>query len=94
MVSGRALRRHFAALGIPAQKVVRKKESGAYVADFFIPEMDDPIASSVVWARRIQSTFPTAHIISTHDTIASWRPGNPVIYATVVFFLPEDSNAA
>lgn len=85
--------RHLVALGVAAQKVVRKQETGDYVADFFIPEMDDPIPPATEWARQIRRVLPEAHIIDTHDTIAAWRAGQPVIYATVVFQLSEQDAA-
>ncbi|MCA9913992.1 MAG: hypothetical protein KC496_11610 [Anaerolineae bacterium] len=85
MLSGRAMRRHLASMGVPAQKVVRKQASGDYVADFFIPQMEQPIAPAREWAQRIRATVPQAQIKNTHDTVAEWRPGKPVIYATVTF---------
>ena len=93
MVSGRAIWRHLVASGIEAQKVVRKRETGDYIADFFVPDMKDPIASSKEWAWRIRQILPDAAIVDTHDTVAGWRPGQPVIHATVIFRLPEDNAA-
>jgi poly-gamma-glutamate capsule biosynthesis protein CapA/YwtB (metallophosphatase superfamily) len=90
LISGRALCRHLTSLGVPAQKIVRKQETGDYLADFFVPEMTEPVAPAKEWARRIQEVLPSARIIDTHDTIAAWRPNRPVIYATVIFKL-EDS---
>lgn len=85
MLSGRELRRHLVSLGVDVQKVVRKRETGDYVADFYIPDMDDPIQPAREWAKQIRRALPQVHILDTHDTIAAWRPGQPVIYATVVF---------
>lgn len=85
MLSGRAMRRHLTSLGVPAQKVVRKQASGDYVADFYVPQMEQPVPSAQEWASRIRRSLPQARIKDTHDTIADWRPGNPVIYATVTF---------
>lgn len=85
MVSGRAMCKHLVSLGIPAQKIVRKQETGDYVADFFVPEMSEPIAPAKDWAERIKAAMPDVRIIDTHDTIAAWRPNRPVIYATVIF---------
>lgn len=85
MLSGRAMCRHLMSLGVVVQKVVRKRETGDYVADFFIPDMDDAIAPASQWAQVIRRALPDAKIIDTHDTIASWRPDQPVIHATVVF---------
>ena len=79
------MRRHLDALGVPAQKVVLKRETHHYVAEFFVPEMSAAIAPAHDWARRIQQVLPSANIIDTHDTVADWRSGDPVILATVVF---------
>lgn len=85
MLSGRAMCRHLVSLGVPAQKIVRKQETGDYVAEFFVPEMSQPIAPAREWARLIREALPSVRIIDTHDTIAAWRPQQPVIYATVIF---------
>ena len=93
MLSGRAMRRHLESLGVEAQKIVRKRETGDYVADFYIPEMHEPIAPAKEWAQRIRAVLPTARIVDTHDTIAAWRPDKPVIYATVIFQLADEEAA-
>ncbi len=77
--------RHLISAGVAAQKVVRKRETGDYVADFFIPDMDEEIPPADVWAKQIQRVLPDALILDTHNTIAAWRTGQPVIYATVIF---------
>ena len=77
--------RHLISAGVAAQKVVRKRESGDYVADFFIPDMDEAIPPAHEWAAQIQAVLPSARILDTHNTIAAWRIGQPVIYATVSF---------
>ena len=90
MLTGRAMRRHLETLGVVAQKIVRKRETGDYVAEFFVPEMAVAIPPADEWAGRIMEVLPDAKIINTHDTVAAWRPSRPVIYATVIFKLIED----
>lgn len=90
MLSGCAMRRHLETLGVVAQKIVRKRETGDYVAEFFVPEMAVAIPPADEWAERILDALPDAKIINTHDTIAAWRPAKPVIYATVIFQLVDD----
>lgn len=85
--------RHLLASGVAVQKVVRKRETGDYVADFFIPEMTDSIPPASEWAMQISQVLPDANILDTHDTTAAWRSGEPVIYATVVFRLSEQDIA-
>jgi hypothetical protein len=89
MLSGRALRRHLETLGVTSQKIVRKRETGHYVAEFFVPQMAVAILPADEWAERILEVLPDAQIINTHDTIAAWRPSQPVIFATVIFQLAE-----
>lgn len=91
MLTGRAMYRHLVSLGIDVQKVVRKRETGNYVADFFVPQMQNSIAPADEWARKIRTVLPSASIIDTHDTIADWRSGEPVIYASVAFSFSSDS---
>jgi hypothetical protein len=85
--------RHLKTLGITAQKIVRKRETGDYVAEFFVPEMAVAIPPANEWAERIMEALPHAQIITTHDTIAAWRPNRPVIYATVIFQLADEDAA-
>lgn len=89
MLSGRAMCKHLVSLGIPAQKIVRKQETGDYVVDFFVFELSEPVAPAKEWVELIKAQLPSVRIIDTHDTIASWRPNQPVIYATVIFQLAE-----
>lgn len=93
MLSGRAMRRHLEILGVMSQKIVRKRETGNYVAEFFVPEMAVAISPADEWAERIQDVLPDAQIINTHDTIAAWRPNKPVIFATVIFQLADEDAA-
>lgn len=90
-MSGRAMQQHMDMLGIPAQKVVRKRQTGDYVADFFVPDMNQPVLSAEIWAQQIRVRLPKSRVLSTHNTVADWRPGSPVIQATVIFTLPEDA---
>jgi len=92
-MSGQAMRRHLGSLGLYAQKIVRKKGTGYYVADFYVPEMAEAIPCAQSWAQHIQALLPGAEVIATQDTVADWRPGQPVIYATVVFRLCEEHAA-
>lgn len=88
-VSGRQICRELVELNVAAQKVVWKQDTGDYVADFFVPEMQEATKPAAEWAKLIKKALPTARIMDTHDTKAVWRPGKPVIYATVIFRLPE-----
>lgn len=93
MLSGRAMQRRLVGLGIAVQKVVRKRETGDYVAEFFVPDMNSAIASAHDWALSIQTALPQARIIDTHDIIANWRPTQPIISATVIFRLSDPQAA-
>ncbi len=85
---GRELALRLHSVGIPVQKVVRKRQSGYYTAEFFVPNLETEIEPAAVWARLIQRCFDGhATIIAAQDTIADWRPGKPVICAIVTFAL-------
>lgn len=89
-LTGAAMKRLLQEAGIPVQKVVRKRNNGYFMADFFVPDMQTPVASSAQWANRIRRQFDQqVTIINTNDTVATWRPGQPTIYATVTFDLHE-----
>jgi len=71
--------------GIDVQKVERKRSTGHYIADFYVPEMRDPVPPASTWARAIAQAG--LRVLGTADTVADWRPDQPVICATVTFTL-------
>lgn len=73
--------------GIAAQKVVCRRRNGHYVADFYVPEMQEPVRPAGEWAQVIARHG--LEIIDTADTIAGWRPDRPVICATVTFVVRD-----
>jgi hypothetical protein len=78
-------------VGIEAQKVVRQRETGFYIADFYVPGMEMPIRPSQDWAYIIQQRLPDLTVIDTSDTVAGWRSDKPVIWASVTFVMrPSD----
>jgi hypothetical protein len=81
-MSGRAMKQHLISLGLLVQDV--RKRDNAYEAGFHTPHFDKT-DSAKTWASRICDVIPNAEIVATHDTIASWRDGTPVIYASVIF---------
>lgn len=86
VLSGPAMRRHLLAQGITAQRVTYKRQRGCYVAEFYVPEMQTPVAPAGTWARQI--TACGLRVLNTEDTIATWRAGQPVIHAAVTFAPP------
>lgn len=85
--NGREMQAHLARLGIRAQKVTRKRFSGHFVAEFFVPNLEASVPPARDWAARIQQQLGGASIIAAHDTRAAWRPGQPIIAASVTFAL-------
>jgi hypothetical protein len=75
------------AVGIDAQKVTRRRHSGHYVADFFVPNLQEPVNPSNFWAENISQRVDGLKIIEHEDTVADWRAGQPVIWASVTFAL-------
>jgi hypothetical protein len=84
-LSGPQMQQLMQDMGINAQKVVRSRASGHYVADFFVPGMSVPVDSSRQWARTMQQRINGLKVIETNDTVAGWRSDNPIIWATVTF---------
>jgi hypothetical protein len=93
-MNGRAMATLLSEAGIRAQKVIRKRESDTYIADFYTPEMKTDVPSAQQWAKEIKQTFPgKVTIIQLDDLRADWREGCPIIAATVTFtFKDEDAS--
>ncbi|MDX1992182.1 MAG: hypothetical protein SF029_07325 [bacterium] len=83
--SGPAMQERLKLVGIHAQKVVRHRDTGLYVADFFVPGMETPIRPSQDWAGLMEERLVGLTIISMNDTVADWRSDRPVIWASVTF---------
>lgn len=85
--TGPAMQECLKEVGIYAQKVIRHRDTGHYVADFYVPGMQTPIQPSENWASMIQQRLAGLTIIDTSDTVAGWRSDKPVIWASVTFTL-------
>ena len=84
-MNGREMKVLLAEAGIRAQKVIRKYDTGLYIADFYVPEMKTSVPSAQDWGKTITQAFPQATIIQADDMRADWREGRPIIAATVTF---------
>lgn len=87
VLSGPAMREHLSRLGIEPQKVTFKRDARHYIADFYVPEMQIPVRPAREYAHIMQQRLQGVRIIETHDTVATWRSGQPIIFATVAFTL-------
>lgn len=83
--SGPVMYRRLKKAGIPVQKVVRRMDSGDYIAEAYHPGMEHPVESSFSIASQIQAMIDGVRVISCNDKIAEWRDGQPVIWASVTF---------
>jgi hypothetical protein len=81
-VVGEALRR----AGINPEQVKRKRATGEYIADFYVPGMGEPVHGKKYWQRKI-AALPGVEIVKTDEIRATWRPGKPIISASVMFNL-------
>lgn len=90
MPSGPVMCRHLQRAGIPVRKVVRRIDSGDYIAEAYHPGMQRAVESAFSIASQIQSSITGARIISCNDKIAEWRDGQPVIWASVTFKMIAD----
>lgn len=83
--SGPMMRDYLRSVGIEAQQVTQRRETGHYVAEFYQNKMQAPVEPSQAWANVIRERLSNSVIIDRYDTIADWRPGKPVIWASVTF---------
>jgi hypothetical protein len=85
LLTGPKMQARLKASGIDARQVTRSRRTGYYVADFYSPGMQSPVTPARVWAERIQQRVGGLTIVDRDDTVADWRDGQPVIYASVTF---------
>lgn len=75
------------ARGIQAGSVRRNRRTGVYAIRFGAADVTNFASSGTdsaqLWAQRIQEQFDGVEIIDTYDTVADWRPQQPVLFATV-----------
>ncbi|GEM_PF-2277409 len=90
-LSGAVVCRRLQQAGIPIKKVVRRIESGDYIAEAYHPGMQDPVESSFTIASQMQAVMDGIRVISCNDKIAEWRDGQPVIWASVTFKMHDNS---
>ncbi len=83
--SGPVMCRRLKKAGIPVQKVVRRLDTGEYIAEAYHPGMEHPVESSFSIASKIQAMIDGVRVVSCNDKIAEWRDGQPVIWASVTF---------
>ena len=98
-MTGPAMKQYLTTLGIPAQRVTRKRKTGEYVADFFIsPTLDEQITSkhavlpAKTYARMLREKIPDARITGAGEWKTDWRddPAEHVRYeAHITFIVPE-----
>lgn len=85
---GKAVLHQLHAVGLDAFNCKKKRGRNVFEVDFKVPDVDDFHAPGIdpadVWAQRIMSRFKNAKVTFTHDTVATWRPHQPVIAASVI----------
>ncbi len=84
-LTGPAMKIQLESAGITPRSVTRRQDSGFYVAEFYNTRMQDPVQPSRVYANAIEERLGELEIVDTHDTVADWRPGQPIIWASVTF---------
>lgn len=103
-LTGPAMRQYLTALGIPAQRVTRKRKTGEYVTNFFVPPaIDEPITNrhsvlpAQAYVNMLREKMPDARITSAGEWKTDWRddPAEHVRYeVTITFIVPETFAAA
>jgi len=97
--TGPAMLKMLAELDIPARRVTRRRKTGEYVADFFIPpDFDETITQkhavlpAPVYASMVRERLPGAQITGVGEWKTDWRinPAEQVRYEVfVAFTVPE-----
>ena len=85
IVYGKQMRDRLKIAGVPVEKVTRKRATGHYLAEFYVPGLKDGVDSAAIYAGMIKSGLTNVRVINAHDTCAHWRDGQPVIMASVEF---------
>jgi hypothetical protein len=103
-MTGPAMKHYLTTLGIPVQRVTRKRKTGEYVAGFFTPPaIDEPITSkhavlpAQTYANMLREKLPDARITGAGEWKTDWRddPAEHVRYeAFITFIVPETFTAA
>lgn len=77
----------FSATASPANLIVKRPRTGewagCYVAEF--GDMQHVCDSARSWRVRIEQALRGAQVMVVEDRTATWRVGNPIIHAMVVF---------
>lgn len=85
-LNGREMQARLEKSGIRAQKVVKRRYTGHYTAEFYTPTLDAAVAPAREWSERIERGLGNiVQILEARDTCADWRPGKPIIAASVTF---------
>lgn len=84
--------------GIDAANVTRNRRTGVYTVKFASPNMHDFDARGTepahVWAQRIEDAFTDIEIVDTYDSVAEWRPQQPILFASVFCRVIEKQKSA
>ena len=94
-MTGPAMQRHLMTLGVPARQVVRKRATGEYVADFFVPPAlgeaishKHEVLPAQTYAAMLREKLPGARITGMGEQTTHWRddPAERVRYEVYVAF--------
>lgn len=97
-LQGKRLLSALRARGIEADNVTRNRRTGVYTVKFSAPNMNNFYSRGTdparVWAQRIEACFDDVEIIDTYDSVAEWRPQQPILFATVFLRVIERQKTA
>jgi len=93
--TGREMQAYLKKRGVAStlRKVVKRRFTGHYTAEFYAPNLDSSVASATEFAKQIEKALPV-EVIEARDTRAEWRPGKPIIAASVTFAVTGKALAA
>lgn len=92
-LQGKRLLSALRAKGIEADNVTRNRRTGVYTVKFAAPNMSNFYAAGTLpareWAVKIEDCFTDVEIIDTYDSVAEWRPQQPILFATIFLRVVE-----
>lgn len=85
-LGGRVLQR-LHSVGIDAKRAHYNRRTQTFEIQFQPGNLIDQLTAGTdpakVWGLRITAAFAGVEIVDGYDTVATWRPGSPIIFATV-----------
>jgi hypothetical protein len=84
-LTGPEMKRVLSSAGIDAPQVVRSQVTGHYIANIFVPGLQEPVPPADDLAAKLLRAFSGVKIVEVGETRADWRPDQPVVMVGITF---------